>query len=870
MGYFRLMLLFLGITAQAVAGYTQLVDSFDDGDFDQNPSWSGDDTIFMVNSDLELQLNDVDVSKSRAYLVVNAPTGNMATWRFRVQLDFSPSGTNFARVYLNSDQIDLTSNLNGYFVKIGGISGSDDAIELMQQTGSTTSVLISGTPGLAGTSVVDASVEVILDNNGVWNLNVDYNDGQGQINEGIAPADAMVEGNYFGWVCDYSSTRSDAFALDDIFIDPIVVDETAPQLINAIPTSSSTLIATFSEAIDANSVDASKFTFDNGINISSVNLLSANEVELSLTPNLSDNTTYTVSATNVADIAGNVSSASMVTFTYIETAIAVAFDILINEFMADPTPQIGLPDAEYVELFNNTDKTFQLSDYTIASGGTPVTLPEYLFMPGTYVLLTKVDDAALFQAFGATLGVEGLPTLTNTTDEILIAENNGNVIHRVVYTLDTYQDNAKEGGGYSIELINPEEACKGQANYRATENISGGSPGVVNSVLSNDADMLAPTLDGLFTIDNSTLLLTYSEPLTKFSAEENLNYIISDNLSVVGAQLQAENNEVLITLSETIVEGQIYALQYENIADCLGNASMRSDSIFFALPQTPQAGDLIINEILFNPFTGGVDYVELYNNSDLVINLADLNLANLSPDVNQSERIGVDHLMFPATYACITSDKSDIVARYAPIEPSRIFENALPRLDDASGNISITSFQGSVLDIIESFDYDEDLHSGFLADDNGVSLERISFNISAGDNSNWASGVQATGFGTPGYQNAQVITDPNISLGDFYDILNPTFSPDQDGFKDFMQIQFNLDKADYLGNIKIYDDRGRIVQDLLPNQVLASNIIVNWDGTVSDNTVARMGIYVLRIELLSPSGDREVFKEPIVVARRLN
>ena len=870
MGYLRLIVLCLGITAQTAACFAQFVESFDDGNFNQDPSWSGDDDIFIINTESELQLNDIDVSKSEAYLAVNAPTGNVATWRFHVNLDFSPSGTNFARVYLNSDQIDLTGTLNGYFVKIGGISGNDDAVELIKQTGIIETVLLSGTPGLAGTSVVDVSLEVVLDNAGNWNLSADYNDGQGQINEGSVPADTAIEGNYFGWVCNYTSTRSDAFTIDDIFIDPIVVDETAPELISVTPTAANSILATFSEAIDVDMIAASNFSLDNGITISSINVLSANELELLLTPNLSNNTTYTLTATNVVDIVGNISSSSAVNFDYVETVTAAAFDILINEFMADPTPQVGLPDAEYVELFNNTSETFQLSDYTIASGGTPVDLPEFLFAPGTYVLLTSTADASLLQVFGTALGVEGMPTLTNTTDEILLQDSNGNSIHRIVYNQDTYQDNAKEDGGYSIELINPAEACKGQDNYRASDNLSGGTPGVVNSILSNESDMTAPTLDGLFTINNTSLLLSFSEPLTEFSAEENLNYILSDNFSVSNASLQSENNEVLITLTDAIIEGQIYSLQYENIADCLGNASVRSDSTFFALPQTPQVGDLIINEVLFNPVSGGVDYVELYNNSDLVINLADLSLANLSPDVNQSDDIEIDHLIFPGTYACITSDKSDVVARFSPEDPSTIFENSLPRLDDNSGNISITSLRGSSLEIIDSFDYDENLHSGFLADDNGVSLERISFDAPASENSNWASGVQTTGFGTPGYENAQVLRNPSITAGDFYDILNPTFSPDQDGFKDFLQIQFNLDQTNYLGNIRIYDDRGREVYKLLPSQILASNVIVNWDGTVKDNAVANMGIYILRIELLSPSGDREVFKEPVVVARRLN
>ncbi|WP_316794918.1 lamin tail domain-containing protein [Pedobacter agri] len=40
------------------------------------------------------------------------------------------------------------------------------------------------------------------------------------------------------------------------------------------------------------------------------------------------------------------------------------------------------------------------------------------------------------------------------------------------------------------------------------------------------------------------------------------------------------------------------------------------------------AGDILISEILFNPRTGGADFVEIYNNSNHEIDLKELQLAN--------------------------------------------------------------------------------------------------------------------------------------------------------------------------------------------------------------------------------------------------
>ena len=253
--------------------HAQLQEQFTDGDFSSNPAWLGHTNRFVVNARGELQLNDeMPTANNTTYLITNAPVSlnDNTTWECYVRLEFATSTTNFARVYLTANQPDISGNVNGYFLKIGGVSGSTDAVELYRQDGSTTSLLLSGTAGAIGGDSVVVRLRVNRSTTGDWTLFADYAGGTNFQSEGSVTDTKYPTGNFFGFYCRYTSTRNKAFFFDDVLIDPIFEDKNAPILQEVAVLSADQLEITYDEPLDS-------LTASNSINyLIDKNLIKAN------------------------------------------------------------------------------------------------------------------------------------------------------------------------------------------------------------------------------------------------------------------------------------------------------------------------------------------------------------------------------------------------------------------------------------------------------------------------------------------------------------------------------------------------------------------------------------------------------------------
>lgn len=849
----------------------QLTDDFSDGDFTNNPSWLGQTTLFQVNAG-ELQLSDPAPSSSNSSsLVVTAPTASEdpTVWEFLVKLTFAPSASNYASVYLNASNTDLNETLQGYFVKIGGISGSDDAIELYRQDGNSTALLLSGTAGAVGGSNPIVRVRVIRTEEGLWTLAADYSGGTDFQTEGTATDDTYPTGQYFGFQCNYTSTRSNNFFFDDVSIEPIFEDTDPPSLLSASASSANTLVVSFDEPVQVG--PPSLFSIDGGIGapteVTAGN--SPTSLELQLGTALTNQQTYTLTADGVQDTNGNNSGAQTTSFTFFNLETAELNDIIVTEIMADPNPVVGLPLSEYIELYNRSDKLIALSTLAISTGSSPRTLPDINLAPDSYIIVCPADEVAGFESFGAVAGISSFPSLTNGGDDIVLSDESGNTIFQVSYASTWYQDFNKASGGWSLELIQTEGPYNCSGNWRASEANAGGTPGQVNSLQGATPDTEGPALVQAVAVSDFEVLLVFDEALDPATANVATNYSIEPALNISFVSLQSpENKQVVVILDDAVQDGVVYTASVnQQLSDCLGNTASQNTSIQFGLTVTPEAGDIIINEILFNPATGGKDFVELYNRSDKIFNLRNLRLGNLTLDPgNVGGPIEEDFLLFPASYVVISEEPADILERYDVLSPLAMVKNALPSLPDDEGNITLATPSNVVID---SFDYNKDLHSPLLDDQNGVSLERANPDKPTQDIGNWNSAAAAAGFATPTYENSQFVDTTSAPNNDIVFLPNPRFSPDSDGFEDVLLIEYQTEKPGFSLNLHVFDAQGRLITRLVRNEVLATQGSFKWDGSINLGEKARTGIYILWAEIHHPDGEVIQQKEVFVLAGML-
>src|SRR5215212_11258059 len=109
--------------------------------------------------------------------------------------------------------------------------------------------------------------------------------------------------------------------------------------------------------------------------------------------------------------------------------VANRYDIVIDEIMADPTPQVGLPNNEWVELRNTSAvainlQGFRLADLTGQSGA----MPSYLLKPDSFVIVCTGSAVAAMSAFGPTISVTSFPSLDNNGDQLSLVSSQGRII----------------------------------------------------------------------------------------------------------------------------------------------------------------------------------------------------------------------------------------------------------------------------------------------------------------------------------------------------------------------------------------------------------------------------------------------------------
>jgi hypothetical protein len=545
------------------------------------------------------------------------------------------------------------------------------------------------------------------------------------------------------------------------------------------------------------------------------------------------------------------------------------FSVVISEIMSDPTPQIGLPSFEWIEIRNTTNAAINLQNWRVGDGsGVSGALPNFLLQPDSIAIICGTTAAATMQQYGRTFGVTSFPSLDNSGELIFLRNSSGAIVHAVEYTLSWFNNAVKSDGGWTLEMVDTKNPCGAANNWRASVDARGGTPGIKNSVDGSNTDQQPPALLRAFA-NGSTVVVSFDEPLDSLSAATAANYALSNGggTAVAAVCLAPLFNTVQLTFTNTLQTGTVYTITATNVRDCSGNSIGAFNTTKTGLSSAVAANDIIINEILFNPTANGTDYVELYNRSNKLINLKTLLLANRSSTgviANMKALTAQDQLLFPGDYLVLSEDDATVKRQFTAKNLSAFINlSSMPSYSDDEGTVVLTDNGGLVIDEVA---YKDDWHFALISNDEGVALERIDPNASSQNKDNWHSAAKDVGYGTPSYQNSQFRLD--IQVQGEVTVTPEVFSPDNDGTDDLLTISYRFPETGYVMNITVFDANGRAIKALQRNAICSQQGTFRWDGLNDRFQQLPLGPYVIFAEVFNLQGKVKRFKKQVVLARR--
>lgn len=843
----------------------QVTEQFSDGDYTQNPIWFGSGSQWAVDS---LQLRSSATGANQRFFIstFSSPDTTLQL-TVDVTLTFNPSSLNYVDVFVLSTDTNLLSTTSaGYFIRLGG---TDDEIAFYRKEGPTNIKIIDGTNGVLNQAINRIRLELQKKPGARWVLSRIINDGP-RIEEGSFTDNTYQTGVAFGFVIQQStSSFFQRHYFDNIELGPYTPDTIAPAVDSIWVLSDQQVLVRFSEPMDTAGLFHALHYVVGDVGIPTyVEWASAQQNLIRLTfPNpIPTRRQLFLSVIGLKDRSGNSIRAAAIPFVFY---VPHRYDILITEIMADPEPAQALPLVEWIELRNNTSFPISLFRWSIThSGGQSGYLPSITLLPDSLLILTSTSGALSMQPFRNVVAVSGFPTLYNEADWIVLADYNQQTIHSVHYDQRWHTNTLKQAGGWSLEMIDYNIPCSQANNWASSVSALGGTPAKNNSIDAVLPDESPPFINRMYTIDSMHIGLQFNETMDSGVLVNPVYYFMDQGIGHPASVsvLPPLFNKAIIRLAYPLLRETTYSIQIKELTDCAGNR-MAVNEYSVALSESVLSGDIIINEVLFNPTSGAADYVELFNRSKRAINLADLLLANRNslqqPD-NYTAVCRENQICMPGDYWVITEDSLSLLREQPETDARRVLTvNNMPPYNDDRGVVLLIDKQGTIIDELQ---YYYRWHYPGLLNNEGVALERINPHQQTQDSTNWHSASATSGYGTPAQRNSQTIQGDEQTV-DPITVYPTIISPNNDGADDVLQIQYRFLNPGNRARILLFDLSGNMITIIKHGFLCGTSGSVYWSGTDALARILPQAMYVVCVEWEEPNGNRRRKKIPVFVGR---
>ncbi len=797
------------------------------------------------------------------------PSQSLTRWSFLIRHGYDPSSSNNWSVFLMSDaepsSMSPDGGTNGFAIGVN-LTGYDDTLRLWKVKDKIITTVIDCRINWQSAIGTTDAVKIVVERSqeGNWSASVFRLNGNPVGTASGTDNELFIPG-WFGVYYKYSSTRDRLLWLDDINIEgKFYVDNEPPVVTGCKVTGKNSVEVTFNEAPIDELIVSGNFSLNDNAD-SSVSVIKKKDltygIEFAVLFNNKSINNLIIS--KICDNSGNCAQNILIPFTpvWAETG-----DVIISEIMADPLPEVSLPGKEYLEITNRTEYPFNMKNWKLSSGDLKALFPETIIQPSGTIIICSTQDTSFFTKYGTVTGLKQFPSLTDAGRILCLSDSSDDLIHGVEYSSDWYGDELKSNGGWSLEMIDTRFPFYDKGNWIASVSRKGGTPGSVNSVAKDNPDNSFYGVQNVFPDDSVNITVRFSEPVFNFSADIQ-NFNIGGKGIIDIYPTDPLFREFSIKPAEPVLVRKEYQFDISgNIKDFAGN-QIQNGSFNFGLPELPGKGDILFNELLFNPMPGDPDYLELYNCSEKIIDASRLQLVSVndgSGDTSQFFLVSDEgRCILPGSYYAITIDKQKISERYFSAIPNFIFEvNSMPSMNDAAGHLILYNRE---LDKIDEVYYNEKMHYSLLSGYEGVALEKTGPHNKSEVAANWHSASESSGWGTPGAPNSAFVEIPATS--DRVVFSSSKITPDNDGNEDFLVIKLILTGNGNVISVMVFDEAGNYVRKIATNMLAGPGVSLIWDGTADDGSLVKTGIYIVFISLYDDTGKTNKWKKVCTVIR---
>ncbi len=512
--------------------------------------------------------------------------------------------------------------------------------------------------------------------------------------------------------------------------------------------------------------------------------------------------------------------------------------LIINEVLSnEPASSTTL---EWIELYNDSNSSVQLSEYTLVVDTNTILLPALFIEPNSYIIICKrlfsIANEPSFESYwGNDSKIWGdtdyelaivepievsFSILKNDTGTIQLLQQ-GNLV-------SFFKWEEKSEDGTSWERKFPDSAIILQS-----ESFSKSTAGFMNSITLEKRDLAIEFVDIIldnfvpiytFTISNRGLTSIEDGVLLIDQLQFELPYLMSDSSLIINVNLDTD-------------QSSLYKQQTAIVYTMDDNRTSNDTLVFTTVSN--QYPPLILSEFLANHDENRkIEWIEIYNRSDEEVDLVNWSVG----DEIKAYPITIESfILLPNQYVVIVKSANDFIDEYPLFVGDFIVPLSGATLNNDNDAVRLVDNFNIMADILTYTD---------LYDDN-YTMSRELFDIA------YAWGRSSESKGTPGYENEifQLSNVVDINLSSKY------ISPDGDGYEDNVTIEVVVtDSKNY--TLKIYDVNGNMVISLYDEVAYISNSI-EWDGRSDNDEKLPIGIYILYLS----TDDGLSTKETIVIAR---